>query len=375
MVTNPDQSLLTSLPYGACLVDEQGRILDINPALERLLGWQLSELRGEELSRCLEQRMADSAQALCWNVALSQAIAQGQTTHFDIPTDFRIEFGHERQTSITGVVAPYKGSSAEQPKALIIFHDVESQKDAAGVRTRFLAVLAHELSGPVTTLIAAADQLTRHLSGEDSHSRRLVQLIQSELNHLRQLLAQSFTPLPAHAKIPQSRKRLVALRPCLRHVARAFQLRNIECQVVVQVPSDLPFAWSDAERIKEVLNKLVDNATRFAPPGSQILLTAEEQGAEIVVSVHDRGPGVLDEDREIIFEPWRRGSHEPPDAGHQGLGLAVARALVQALDGKLWYEEHPEGGACFYFSLPRAQGLLDDEEEGKGNYGSHPLDR
>jgi two-component system, NtrC family, sensor histidine kinase KinB len=374
MDTNPDHSLFASLPYAACLVDDQGKIFDINPALERLLGWQLSELRDQALSRCLEQQMVDSAQALCWNMALSQAIAQGQTTHFDIPTEFRTEFAHERQTSITGVVAPYQGNSAGQPKALIIFHDVKSQKDAAGVRTRFLAVLAHELSGPVTTLIAAADQLTGHLSGEDSHSRRLARLIQAEVKHLRQLLAQSFTPLPPGAEIPQARKRLVTLRPCLHHVAQAFQLRDLDSQIAVQVPPDLPFAWSDADRIKEILNKLVDNATRYAPPGSQILLTAEERRGEIVISVRDQGPGVADEDRESIFEPWRRGSHEPADAGHQGLGLSMARTMVQALDGKLWYEENPEGGACFCFSLPRAEGLPSEEGEGEGAHGSHPLD-
>jgi PAS domain S-box-containing protein len=374
MDTNPDHSLFASLPYGACLVDDQGKIFDINPALEQLLGWQLSDLRGQELSRCLGQQMANSAQALCWNVALSQAIAQGQTTYFDIPTEFRTEFGHERQTSITGVVAPYQGSSAGKPRALIIFHDTRSQKDAEGVRTRFLAVLAHELGGPVTTLIAAADQLKRRLSGEDSDSRRLVQLIQAEVKHLRQLLAQSFTPLPAHAEIPQPRKRLVTLRPCLRHVAQAFEVRDLDCQIVVQTPPDLPFVWSDAERIKEVLSKLVDNATRYAPPGSQILLAAEERGDEIVVSVRDRGTGVLDEDREVIFEPWCRGSHEEPDAGHQGLGLSMSRTLVQALNGKLWYEENLEGGACFCFSLPRAEGLP-DEEEGEGNHESHPIDR
>jgi PAS domain S-box-containing protein len=375
MDTSLDNSIFASLPYGLCIVDDEGKILDINPALERLLGWRLLERCGQMLSRYLEQEMADPAQALCWTVALSQALAQGQTTHLNLPAEFRTAHDDEHRVSITGVVAPCQGSRAEHPKALVILHDSTSQKDVEGSRARFLAVLAHELGMPVNTLVVAADLLRRYVEVEDSRFGRLLQIVQAEVNHLRRLLAQLPTTSFVWPPVSQPSRHLVVLQPLLRQVAQTFGMQDLGCQIVVRTPPDLPFVWSDAERIKEVLSKLVDNAVRYAPPGSQVILAAEERGHEIVVSVCDRGPGVLKEDEEAIFEPWCRGSQEQPAAEHRGLGLSMARTLVQTLDGKLWYKERPEGGACFCFSLPRAQGLPDEEGKGEGSHGSHHPDR
>jgi len=137
-------------------------------------------------------------------------------------------------------------------------------------------------------------------------------------------------------------------------------VRDLDCQIVVETPADLPFVSSDADSIQEILSKLVDNAIRHAPPGSEVILGAWGREDEVVVSVRDRGPGVLQEDEEAIFEPWCRGSREESSPHHQGLGLFLARTLVQALDGRLWYERCPEGGTCFCFSLPRARYALDD---------------
>jgi two-component system sensor histidine kinase VicK len=375
MDPSPDKSIFASLPYGLCIVDDQGEILNINPTLERLLGWRLLELRGQTLSRYLQQGMIDPTQALSWAVALSEALGQGQTTHLNLPTEFRTGFDDERLVSITGVVAPCQSPSAEHPKAMVIFHDSTSQKDSEGARTRFLAVLAHELGTPVTNLTAATDLLVKRVKADDEALRRLLRVICNEANRLRRLLTQFHTTLSDPTAVPQPRKRLVTLRPVLREVAQAFGVRDLGCQVVVQVPPDLPFVWSDTERIQQVLSKLVDNAIRYAPPGSYVALAAEERGDEIVVSVQDRGPGVPKEDEEMLFEPWCRGSQEEPATEHQGLGLAMAHILVQSLSGRLWHEKPLDGGASFCFSLPRAQGLPDEEEERERNHGSHHPDR
>lgn len=101
--------------------------LSVNPALDQLLGWRSTERRGQPLSLCLEQTMSDPAQALCWTEALS--LAQGQTTHLNLPTDFRVGFDDGHQVSITGVVAPWQGSSAERAGALVVFQNSTSQTD------------------------------------------------------------------------------------------------------------------------------------------------------------------------------------------------------------------------------------------------------
>jgi signal transduction histidine kinase len=360
MEPTPYDSIFACLPCGLCVVDGGGRILSMNPALEQFLGQRLTDWSGQPLALWLEQAIRDPAQALCWTVALSQALAQGETTYLNLPTDFRTASDAGPSISLTGVAAPWQGSNLEHAGALVLFCDSCSRESQEGTRSRFLAVLAHELGTPVNHLTIAAEQLARRLEASDPDVRRLLQVIQDEANLLQRLCAQFPTLLPAATGSSQPRQRLVPLRPCLRRVAQAFSLRDLDCDIVVQVPSDLPLVWSDAERIQQVLSKLLDNAIRYAPPGSQIVLSAQKQGDEIVVSVQDQGPGVSEEDAETMYEPWHRGSQEEPDAEHQGLGLGLARSLVHSLDGRLWHERPVEGGARFCFSLPRAQAVPDE---------------
>jgi signal transduction histidine kinase len=311
-------SVFGHFPYGLCIVDGEGKMLGINPALEQLLGWHAAEWHGQPLSSCLEQAICDPGHALGWTVALNRALALGQTTHLNLPTDFRTGSSDGARVSATGIVAPWR-DGAEHSGAMLIFHDSSLQKDLHGAQARFLAVLSHELGTPVVSLAAASDLLAGRLETDDEAIRRLLHTIRSEANHLRRLLAQFPTTLPAQIKAPQPRKDVVTLRPILRQVAQMFEVRDLDCQIVMEVLPDLPFVWSDAEQIQEVLGKLVENALCYASPGDEIILAAEEQGDRVVVSVRDRGPGPSDENRKAI-------------------------------------------SASFCFSLPRAQGLPDDED-------------
>jgi len=111
---------------------------------------------------------------------------------------------------------------------------------------------------------------------------------------------------------------------------------------------------------------------RYSPAGTQILLTAEARKNDVLVRVTDQGHGIAKDDESMLFEPgWRGDQHETAEG--QGLGLPVARTLIQALGGELWYERGGEGGSCFCFTLPLAQGGPSPEEEGgEGHEGHHP---
>ncbi len=357
----PYEALFAALPLGLCAVDDEGRILSVNPALERLLGWRNAEWRGRPLSLALEQAICESAQAMGWTVALSQALAQGRTTHLNLPTAFRTGPGDAREVLVTGAVAPWQTSEGESSGALVLFQDRTTWEELEGARARFLAVLAHELGTPATNLEAAAEQLAGHLEPTDTVPWRLLQVIRREVKRLRLRLAQLFPTASGHARAARAQRQLVTLRPLLRQMAYAFEIRGLDCEIAVQAPPDLPFVWSDPDRIQDVLSKLVENAIRYAPAGTEVVLEAKEGEGSVIVSVRDGGPGVPEEDREAIFEPWRRGRHEAPEAQRQGLGLSLARNLVLDLGGRLWYEPSPGGGARFCFSLPQAQNALSEE--------------
>lgn len=350
-------SVFTSLPAGGCVVDREGNVLALNPALERLLGCQQEALVGQPLVTFLEQRIKDPAQALSWTVALSQALAHGQRTDLGFPVEFGGDGRGREALAITGTIVPWQGLDGEQRGALVVCRDASQEGGLAGGRDRFLALISHELGSPLTNIAAAADRLARHMDPGDAQGWPLLQIVRAEAHRLRRLLGQFVAGVPA-ARVPavdstdgsRPEAGVVTLGPLLRRVARTFEVRGTGQAIVVRTAPDLPFAWGDADRIQEVLSNLVDNALRHAPADSKVVLSARERGEEIEVCVVDEGAGLPEGQEAEIFEPAARTGQR------QRLGLPMARALVQSMGGRIWYERAAGGGgARFCFTLRRVE--------------------
>jgi two-component system sensor histidine kinase KdpD len=103
-----------------------------------------------------------------------------------------------------------------------------------------------------------------------------------------------------------------------------------------------------------ILGNLVENALRFAPPGSAVEVETTQDGPQLVFSVRDRGPGIDETERDRVFEAFYRPEGAPPDTGRAGLGLAIARTLAELQEGTLVYGPRPGGGSIFTLRLPAA---------------------
>jgi signal transduction histidine kinase len=119
------------------------------------------------------------------------------------------------------------------------------------------------------------------------------------------------------------------------------------------VEPGLPTLLLDAHRIEQVLLNLLENAIRHTPEGGRIALRAALEDDAVLLSVCDTGPGIAVGDLERVFERFYR-ADPCREGGSAGLGLSIARALVEAHGGRIWAMNRPEGGACFLFSLPTA---------------------
>lgn len=114
-----------------------------------------------------------------------------------------------------------------------------------------------------------------------------------------------------------------------------------------------PRVWADADRLYEVIANLVDNAAKYSPPHSEVVLDMHVEGHEAVISVSDSGPGIPPEEHNHIFEKFHRLDWgDAKETYGYGLGLYLCRRLVEAMNGRIWVESKPGQGATFRFALP-----------------------
>jgi two-component system, OmpR family, sensor histidine kinase KdpD len=126
--------------------------------------------------------------------------------------------------------------------------------------------------------------------------------------------------------------------------------------VTVNVPAALPLADADPEFAAQVVKQLVENAIKYSPAGAPVVISAERRDAKIVIGVADRGPGIEENERARIFDKFFRGRRHRFDMKGTGMGLAIAKGIVEAHGGRIWVESEPGQGSVFYFTLPIAGG-------------------
>jgi signal transduction histidine kinase len=124
-------------------------------------------------------------------------------------------------------------------------------------------------------------------------------------------------------------------------------------RINVEIPEGLPKVSADPDRLERILVNLASNAIKYSSPESDVLIRAESNDAEVIVSIADRGIGVHPEDISHLFERFYRAKGARKAEG-LGLGLFITRLLVEAHGGRLWVESELGKGSVFYFTLPLA---------------------
>jgi signal transduction histidine kinase len=222
-------------------------------------------------------------------------------------------------------------------------------------RKRLLANLVHELGRPLGALRSASQALLSG-AGEDPQLRQeLVQGMDDELvrlqgllNELAHLHEQVLGSLDLEIRPVRIQPWIESLLPPWQRLA---QDKNLHWQV--EFEESLPqVANFDPDRMAQVLENLFSNAIRYTPPGGHITLNVSgiEQAWQIVLK--DDGPGIDSEEAEQIFEPFKRGKAAQRLPEGMGLGLSIARDLVEAHQGSLTFTSQPGKGSCFVVNMP-----------------------
>jgi signal transduction histidine kinase len=227
-------------------------------------------------------------------------------------------------------------------------------EEAQRLREEFISMVVHEIGQPLTNISGYAQLLERgKVSGEArvravstiaAEARRLRRLVQ-DLADAARMAAGRFHVEPTECDLAEIAREQVEL-------ARA---RTDRHTITLEAPPTLPPVRCDRDRVAQVLSNLLGNAMKYAP-GGRIAVRLRAQNGCVCASVSDEGPGIPPQELETIFHPYvrlRQGAET--DTGGSGLGLYIARGIVEAHGGRIWVESAPGKGTTFTFCLPVLQ--------------------
>ncbi len=237
-----------------------------------------------------------------------------------------------------------------------LLQDVTRFKDLDSMKTEFLATVSHEFRTPLTSINMTVDILSREVVGPvNEKQRELLLAAIDDCERLGKLVKDLLDLSRLEARQQDMRKESVNLRELIDESLKPLRLPFKEKRITLDVliDSGLPNIAGDRQQLTWVITNLVNNALRFTDEGGSVKISASRDNGMIRVSVADTGHGIPRESQQTIFDKFVQ-IKEPAETtpGSVGLGLAIAREVVEAHKGVIWVESAEGKGSTFYFTLP-----------------------
>jgi signal transduction histidine kinase len=229
---------------------------------------------------------------------------------------------------------------------------VEELRRLSALRADFVSLVSHELRTPMAAVIGAASTLQqrwRELAPEQRES--FLELIAGETSRLADLISDVLDTSRIEAGTFSFRFGAVDVGRLVRDAVATAAVGQDEVRLLAEVQEPLPEVRGDAERLRQVVTNLIDNAVKYSPAGSDVEVRAYPEDGCVRVDVRDHGPGIAKEDQKLIFEKFGRVASGAGRPG-TGLGLFIARSIAEAHGGALDVQSVPDHGATFTLELP-----------------------
>ena len=251
------------------------------------------------------------------------------------------------------------GIAIERARAVEELTKREAMQESERLRSALLDSVTHEFRTPLTGIKASVTSLLSDYELADEQRHELLTIIDEESDRLNRLVGEAaeMAQLDAHVfKLDlQPHSIRAAIDAALQDSRTALQQHEIQ----IDVPDMLPKVRFDLNRIREVLVHLLENAAKYSPAGTPIRVTAEVKGDELVTSVADRGPGIDPFEQTLIFDKFYRGRNQRYAAHGTGMGLAIAKVIVEAHGGAISVVSQLGQGSVFSVAIPLPRGRRD----------------
>lgn len=351
--------IIHSIADGLFTTDFNGIIKTFNPAAEKLTGWPAGEVIGHRSCEVFGCPNWDAPDHECSMVlALKQQMGADEDKYV-----IRQRSGTKRVILLS--MTPLPVTNDRPAGTVFLFRDVTEQEEMDRLQRELIAAISHELRAPLShistiteTLMAEADQAAfkpyfKHLNTLVAQTHRLADFSDRILDVYR-------------LETGQLRLQLRPLPVCLlvEELVKNWQMSASPHSFVANLPKKSPWIWADENGFKTVLNNLLDNAAKYSPANSTIeVVVKEAPKGYVTCGVKDQGPGVEPDFQTKIFQRFYRvdGRDAQSIYGH-GLGLYIAKNLIDEMKGQIWVESEVGKGSFFAFYLPIMEEFYEGED-------------
>ena len=341
-------AMLTSMVEGVMVLDYKGRILQVNPALERMFGVTRAETRGRQFTEVFGHPELNAL------VSTVLATRTGQEDEIILTPSGRCL---DVEASVAG------GEQDNEACAVLVFHDITELRRLENIRKDFVANVSHELRTPLTSIKGYVEALLDGGKDDPATSVRFLDIILKQSDRLNLILEDLLQLSKIESGQVQFKQEPLHLGSVVeRTIAMIKPLADKkQHRLISQIAPNLPLITGDEERLVQVLANLLDNAIKYTPEGGQItvaarrmpLAQADVRRNSVELTVTDTGIGIPEQDRPRVFERFYRvDKARSRELGGTGLGLAIVRHIVEGHGGQIWVEGNVPTGSRFVVRLP-----------------------
>lgn len=363
--------IIGSMAEGLLITDDKGAITSVNTSAEQLLAQAQVNFKPDthlhKLAKTSDvqwvSRLADIVdQALAGYTVKNQELVAGQAEE-RVPLTLSISAAPLLDAS---------GASARPVGVVAVLNDITPAKQVERLKDEFVSVVSHELRTPLTAIKGYTQHLVRRIErrlrrarsaqGENStavndlpenHDLRSLNIIQSQTEHLERLVSDLLDLSQVQWGQLQLRPEAFYLADLLVDMVRSVQSSAEQHTISLQIKASNTKVVADRARIAQVVGNILDNAVKYSPYGGKVVVCLKQQDGYYQVSISDQGLGVSPELFEHIFERFYRVHNTATQQlSGIGLGLYVAKAIIDRHGGRIWLSSNEGMGSTFHFTLP-----------------------
>jgi two-component system sensor histidine kinase KdpD len=250
-------------------------------------------------------------------------------------------------------IADLAAITIEKARAMEEASHAEAARQSELLKSALLDSLAHDIKTPLTSIKAAVTNLLGEAAAAD---RELLTIIDEEADRLNQLAAEVVAMARIEAGKLHLEKREVTVDQIVTGALAEIEGLRKGRPIAIRAAADLPAVEADPELAQQVIKQFIENALKYTPEDSPLTVSAERKAGKIVIGVADRGEGIEEHERALIFDRFYRGREHRFQTKGTGMGLAIAKGIVEAHGERIWVESERRQGSVFYFTLAVAGG-------------------